>query len=122
MVGGNICDLEANFLFMHINDTLNQFAVILSPMAVYGSGVHKNMSKKTMRDQFLREFRKLSPVGRGEVFKYAQWMLDIEKQERLAALRDNAFEDQVNDSHGVRINKRPLLAMQKWLSNWGFSI
>ena len=91
-------------------------------MAVCRSGVHKNMSKKTMRDQFLREFRKLSPAGRGEVFKYAQWMLDIEKQERMAVIRDNAFEDQVNDSHRNERNKRPLLAMQKWLSNWGFSI
>ena len=91
-------------------------------MAVYGSDVHKNMLKAKIQNQFLREYGKLSPVGRGEVFKYAQWMLDIEKQERMATLRDSAFEDQVNDSHRNGRNKRPLLVMQKWLLNWGFSI
>ena len=80
------------------------------------------MSKKTMRDQFLREFGKLSPAGRGEVFEYARWLLDIEKQERLAALRDNASEDRAHDSYESGRSRRPLLAMQKWLSNWGFSI
>ena len=82
----------------------------------------KNMPKTRMKNQFLKEFRKLSPVGKGEVFKYARWSMNIEKQERLASLKGNASEGQANDSYENWRNKRPLLVMQRWLPNWGVSI
>ena len=75
-----------------------------------------------MENQFLRELRKLSPAGKGEVFMYARWLLDMEKRERLAALRDNMLDDQVHSLHESGKSKKPLPVIQKWLSNWGFSI
>jgi hypothetical protein len=30
-----------------------------------------------------REYRKLSPEGKGEVFEYVRWLRDLEAEERL---------------------------------------
>jgi len=66
------------------------------------------MPKTTIKKQFLQEFKKLSPVGKGEVFKYTRWLLTLEGHERLARANDDKSEDQVNDSYGRRENKSRL--------------
>lgn len=66
------------------------------------------MPKAILEKQFLQEFRKLSPVGRGEVFKYTRWLLDLEGHERLARANDDESEDQVSDSYERTQNKSRL--------------
>ena len=74
------------------------------------------MLRTTAKTRFLRKFRKLSSVGRGEVFSYTRWLLTVEKQERLARLRDRASKDPMSGPYERRKNKSPLLIIQKWLS------
>ena len=45
--------------------------------------------------KILREFRKLSQEGRGEVLAYTKWIRDAENQERLNGLKRNDLTKQV---------------------------
>ena len=74
-----------------------------------------------MENRFLRKLRELSPAGRGEVLKYARWLLDTEEQERLAGIGNEASEDRANDGHGRRKVKKLLLMIQKQLARWGIA-
>ena len=79
------------------------------------------MPKTIVENQFLREFRELSPAGRGEVFKYARWLLDIERQESLTGSNDSESED-MSRSLKRKANKRLLLIIRKWFCSWCFHI
>ena len=45
------------------------------------------MPKAKIEHQLLREFGKLSPEAKGEVFAYTKWMRDIEVNERKKKLK-----------------------------------
>lgn len=71
------------------------------------------MPKTIIENQFLRQFRKLSPVGRGEVFEYARWLLDVERQEGLSRLIDRESKSHTNDSCECRKRRRLILFFRK---------
>ncbi len=49
----------------------------------------------TIEYKILREFRKLSQEGRGEVLAYTKWIRDTENQERLSGLKRNDLKNKV---------------------------
>lgn len=56
------------------------------------------MTKTKIEHQLLRDFRKLSPEGRGEVLEYLRWMRDVENKERLRGFKNNDPKERLNMS------------------------
>lgn len=50
------------------------------------------MPKTKVETQLLKEFRKLSSQGKGEVFQYAKWMRDVESMERAKEFKDKKIK------------------------------
>jgi len=47
---------------------------------------------KKIEHRLVKEFKKLSPEAKGEVFAYTKWMRDIEVRERLREFKNNNIE------------------------------
>lgn len=58
-------------------------------------------TKTKIENQLLREFKKLSPEGRGEVWEYLQWMRNVESREGLRGHNYNRSEVSYEQTGGA---------------------
>jgi len=83
------------------------------------------MTRTFTENLFLRKFRQLSPAGRGEVLKYARWLLDAEEHDRMAGIGNDVSNDvsekRADDSNERRKGKKLLLMIQKQLARLGIA-